>query len=84
MYILPSYNRKAVIISTALRKKESQNGSHRRAIWLSVTQLSLELHYEEKKRLSPPPGGSAPGVPYYRQQNSAPRGTVLVPFGTLF
>ncbi len=43
---------------THWEKKESQNGSPRRAIWLSVTQLSLELHfgakhyYEEKKRLS--------------------------------
>ena len=50
----------------ALRKKESQNGSPGRAIWLSVTQLSMELHfcatlyrravskhdYEEKKWLS--------------------------------
>ncbi len=26
-------------------KKESQNGSPRRAIWLSVTQLSMELHF---------------------------------------
>ncbi len=34
-------------------KKESQNGSPRRAIWLSVTQLSMELHYQEKKWLSP-------------------------------
>ncbi len=27
------------------KKKESQNGSSRRAIWLFVTQLSLELHF---------------------------------------
>ena len=31
--------------ASALRKKKSQNGSPRRAIWLSVTQLSLELHF---------------------------------------
>ncbi len=50
--------------SALRKKKESQNGSPRRAIWLSVTQLTLELHfgatllffpkhdYEEKKRLA--------------------------------
>ncbi len=42
-----------------LRKKESQNGPPRRAVWLSVTQLSMEPHfgatkddYEERKWLS--------------------------------
>ncbi len=38
-----------------LRKEENQNGSPRIAIWLSITQLSEQLHfgatldYEEKK-----------------------------------
>ena len=30
---------------THWEKKESQNGSHRRAVWSSVTQLSMEPHF---------------------------------------
>ncbi len=38
------------VAKDTLRKKESRNGSPRRAIWLSVTQLSLEIM--KKKWLS--------------------------------
>ncbi len=47
------------------KKKESQNGSPtRRAVWSSVTQLSMELHFAKTVPL---------GVLNYGQPNSTPR-----------
>ncbi len=52
------YNKAGFRCGAYTEKKKSQNGSLRRAIWLSVTQLSVELHfgakhdYEGKKWLS--------------------------------
>ena len=33
------------LVSHTEKKKESRNGSPRKAVWSSVTQLSLELHF---------------------------------------
>ncbi len=41
----PSAIKSRKSLSCTEKKKESQNGSPRGAIWLSVTQLSLELHF---------------------------------------
>ena len=38
--VIQSYN-----VHTLRKKKESQNGSPRKAVWSSVTQLSMELHF---------------------------------------
>ena len=36
---------KSIHIKMCNEKKESQNGSPRKAVWLFVAQLSMELHF---------------------------------------